>query len=73
MKSINYKFQKAIKDNPYLGYFYCLKIAITNQHFSQKNIAKALNDLVPKEDYGSENKKDLIDELMRASKTPRGG
>ena len=63
MLSIKSNFEKAQVRNPNLGAFPCLAKVVRNRKFSRKNLVKAFNELVPKDDYAKEERKELVDYL----------
>jgi len=67
MRSIERRFSKVKKRNPFLGLFFCLKEAATGQKFSSRTISRFFNKYIPEADYSPESKKELIADLVRCS------
>lgn len=60
MKSIKRRFLKIQKENPNLGDYIVFARAIAGGNFTRARIARAFNELVPKDDYDQKDKKDLL-------------
>lgn len=73
MKSIERRFNKISKRNPYWAPYICFAEAIRNQRFSNKIILYWFNKLIPIEDYPKSEKKNIITHLERLTKGPEGG
>lgn len=71
MRSIEARFKQQEKKTPDSGAYINLGRAIRSQRFLREPIQKAFNKLVPKDDYTSAEKKELVDWLELLSKTPR--
>ena len=63
MLSIKSNFEKVQIRNPNLGAFPCLVKVVRHRKFSRKNLVKALNELVPKDEYLKSERKGLVDYL----------
>ena len=70
MKSIERRFKKINKKNPYWSDNTCFAVAITDQNFSLQTIAKWFNKLVDKNDYDKNDKKEIRAFLKRLTKRP---
>jgi len=64
MKSLERRFNNIQKKNPNLGDYCCFARAVNGQKFSRVTISLWFNKLIPKEDYSSSEKKDLIRQLV---------
>jgi len=60
MKSIERRFDKIQKKNPYYSSIICFNLAVMEQGFSEVRIARQFNKLVDKDDYFSSDKKDIL-------------
>jgi len=67
MRSIKARFKKEEKKYPFHGAYIHLIKAVRNQKFSRKRISKSFNELMPKEEYNKNEKKELVDFLDNAS------
>jgi len=73
MKSINKRFEKNIKKNPYWSTYTCFAEAIIGQGFCKKNIYYWFSKLVEKDDYDLSDKKEILSFLCKLSKEPVEG
>ena len=60
MKSLEKRFKKAEKENPFLSSYMCFTKAIHKQCFSKKIIDFWFLRLVDKEDYDKKSKKEIL-------------
>lgn len=69
MRSLERRFKniRDKKSNLNLGDYPCFARAVNGQGFSKGTIAEWFNKLIPKEDYLSSEKKDLIRQLVSLS------
>lgn len=70
MRSIKARYVKIQNRNPNLGTHPCLCKAVRHRRFSRKSLLKAFNELMPKEEYAEEEKKELIDYLEYVTNLP---
>ena len=70
MKSIERRFNKIQKKNPYYSSIVCFNLAVEKQGFSKPTIARWFNKLVDKDDYSSSDKKDIFEFLYAIGKRP---
>jgi hypothetical protein len=69
MRSINRRFKNYQESNPSSGDYVNLYNTVAGQKFSQRTIARAFHELIPKDDYSKEDIKPLINHLFRKSQT----
>jgi hypothetical protein len=67
MRSINRRFKNCRESNRELGDYVNLYNAVAGQKFSQRTIARAFHELIPKDDYSRDDIKLLINHLFRKS------
>lgn len=70
MKSLPAHFNRIKEKNAGLGDYVILMRAVNGRKFSERVIKRWFNELVPKDDYASGDKKYLINELVKISNTP---
>lgn len=70
MKSIERRFNRARKRNPYLGDYPCLVAAVENGNFSRQTISRWFGRLVEEGEYSRKDRKPLISHLCLLSKGP---
>jgi hypothetical protein len=70
MRSVERKFNKINKKNPYWSSWNCFVNAIKGQDFNKRIILKWFNKLIDKNDYAKNEKKELIKHLLKVSSTP---
>lgn len=73
MRSISRNFKNISKKKPLHGSYICLAEAVTGRNFSRKSLVKAMEELVPKEEYTKSEIKGLIDHLEHLTKRPVEG
>lgn len=73
MKSLERRFNNMQKRNPNLGDYVVFAQAVKSAKFSQTTIAQWFNKLVPKDDYSSSEKKNLIRHLVSLSNKDEEG
>jgi hypothetical protein len=64
MRSLQRRFNKITKDNPYWSSYICFCRAIDGQDFTKQTISRWFNELVEKDDYDKKDKKALIRYLL---------
>jgi predicted RNA-binding protein YlxR (DUF448 family) len=67
MKSLNSRFLRVQKSNPSRADFICLSKAVRDQKFKRPALLKALQELVPKDDYDRSDRFKLINHLWKSS------
>ncbi len=65
MKSVERRFNNIAMKNPNWSSYVCFSEAVAGQQFSRGSISKYFNKLVEKDDYDSEDKKELLKGLNR--------
>lgn len=70
MKSVNKRFEKISKKNPYWSTYVCFSEAIKNQKFCKKNLYFWFSKLVSKNDYALSDKRAILRHLCDLSKEP---
>ncbi len=68
MRSLERRFNNIAKLNPFWSSYLCFAEAVKNQEFSKRIIAKHFNNLVDKNDYNKQEKKELLKSLLSLSK-----
>ena len=68
MKSINRKFNKLSRKNPYWSSLVCFTETIYGIGFSRQTIHRWFNELVDKDDYSSSDKKEVMSFLESVGK-----
>jgi hypothetical protein len=68
MKSLKRIFSKIRERNPLWSDYICFAEAVCGRRFSRKTIIRNFNSLVDKEDYAKNEKKEVIDYLVKISK-----
>lgn len=63
MRSIEANYKKIQARNPNLGDYLCLARTVKGRKFSRKNLVKAFNELVSKDDYLKSERIELVDYL----------
>ncbi len=69
MKSLQRRFNNAVKRYPHHSFYICFVKAIQEQGFNRQTISRWFNKLVPEDDYDITEKKDIIKDLIRISDT----
>jgi hypothetical protein len=64
MKSLERRFNKITKENPYWSSYICFAEAISGQKFSRQTIHRWFNKLVEKDDYDKKDKRALLKQLI---------
>lgn len=70
MRSLERRFNKIQKNNPYYSSIICFNLAVEKQKFSHSTIARWFNKLVDKDDYCSKDKKEIFAFLYSFTKPP---
>ena len=71
MKSIERRFYNLKKNEPYIGFHAYFLEAVRGQGLSRQAIHRWFNKLVDPEDYASDEKKGILEELEEATNTLR--
>jgi hypothetical protein len=67
MRSIKRKFDNITEKNPYWSSYLCFAETVKDKNFSYRIIKKYFNQLVDKEDYSMEEKREIINYLYQLS------
>ncbi|MBP6912436.1 MAG: hypothetical protein KBB86_00715 [Candidatus Pacebacteria bacterium] len=70
MRSIKSNFEKISKNNPNLGAYPCLAMAVARKQFSPRSISKAYYELVPENEYVKSESRAQINHLDLLSNGP---
>ena len=70
MKSLQRRFNKIQKRNPYWSSYVCFSEAISRQGFSRQTTHRWFRKLVDKDDYAKDEAKALLRYLRHISKVP---
>ena len=73
MRSIKRSYLKAQSRNNNVGTYLCLASVVKHRNFSRKSLIKAFNELMPEEEYLSDEVKELVDYLEHLTKLPVEG
>jgi hypothetical protein len=73
MKSIERRFKRITKRNPYWSSYVCFWSTVRYQRFTKKTISIWFNKLVDKDDYSKSDKKACISHMMEATNEPYEG
>lgn len=73
MRSIQANYQKTQKNNPHVGSYLCLAQAVKHKNYARKSLFKALQELVPEDEYLKEEARGLVDHLVYLTEMPCGG
>jgi hypothetical protein len=68
MKSLKRVFNRIRSENPFWSDYTCFAEAVRGRKFSRKTIIRNFNSLVDKEDYAKNEKKEIIEFLVKISK-----
>ena len=68
MRSIERRFKKFTKRNPYWSSYVCFFSAVQGQNFSKQAIARWFNKLVDKDDYCSKEKRAILTHIYTHTK-----
>jgi hypothetical protein len=69
MRSIERRFKQINEKKPHWSPWSCFVKAIKGQKFNKKIINRWFNQLVDKDDYAKDEKKELLEYLSRVSNT----
>lgn len=72
MRSLRRRFEDIKKNNPDSTDYINFKRAVEWQNFTRDMITRWFTRLVPEDEYGRENKKDIINQLVECSKSAEG-
>lgn len=70
MKTLELRFKTIQENNPNYGAYIAFANAVKGQKFNKQTIHRWFYELVPKEDYDAEDKKDLFLHLEWLTKQP---
>jgi len=73
MKSLQARFNKMEKKNPFYSTYINFAEAITDQNFTRKSIVAWFPKLVKENDFSQTDKKHLLDHLERLTKVTEDG
>jgi hypothetical protein len=68
MRSLKRVFNRIRGENPYWSDYTCFAEAVRGREFSKKTIIRNFNSLVDKENYAKNEKREIIEHLVRLSK-----
>lgn len=69
MKSLERRFKDIEDKNPNYSSYICFAKAVEEQNFNRSTINRWFTELVEKDDYASDEKKEIVDHLVRLTKT----
>lgn len=69
MKSLERRFNNIAKKYPIKSSYICFVEAVRNGGFSKQVVSRWFNKLVSKDDYGQEDKKEILSDLVVLSNT----
>jgi hypothetical protein len=73
MRSIQANYFKIQNRNPLVGSYLCLTQAVKYKNYGRKSLLKALQELVPEDEYLKEETKKLVDHLVCLTKPSEEG
>jgi len=68
MKSLERKFNKISRKNPYWSSLVCFTEAVRGQNFSKDIINRWFNKVVNEDDYPREQKRSVLENIYKANK-----